>query len=61
MDKLLYTMEEAADALSVGRSTVYDLVRMKLLQTVRIGRSRRVTADALRELVDRLAANEEAA
>jgi excisionase family DNA binding protein len=38
----------------VGRSTVYDLVRMRLLETVSIGRSRRVPAAALRELVERL-------
>jgi excisionase family DNA binding protein len=54
MQKVLYTMEEAADLLSVGRSTVYDLIRMRLLETVKIGRSRRVTAAALAELVERL-------
>jgi excisionase family DNA binding protein len=37
MEKLLFTMEEAAEVLSVGRSTVYDLVRMRLLDTVVIG------------------------
>lgn len=61
MDKLLFTMEEAAEVLSVGRSTVYDLVRMRLLDTVSIGRSRRVPASALRELVERLRQPERAA
>ena len=54
MEKLLFTIEEAAEVLSVGRSTVYDLVRMRLLETVSIGRSRRVPASALRELVEHL-------
>ncbi|MBV8993588.1 MAG: helix-turn-helix domain-containing protein [Pseudonocardiales bacterium] len=61
MEKLLFTMEEAAEVLSVSRSTVYDLVRMRLLDTVLIGRSRRVPASALKELVDRLQAPERAA
>ncbi|MDD7920991.1 helix-turn-helix domain-containing protein [Actinomycetospora callitridis] len=60
MQKVLYTMEEAADLLSVGRSTVYDLIRMRLLETVKIGRSRRVTAAALTELVERLREQEAA-
>ena len=61
MEKLLFTMEEAAEVLSVSRSTVYDLVRMRLLDTVLIGRSRRVPASALKELIDRLRAPERAA
>jgi excisionase family DNA binding protein len=61
VEKLLFTMEEAAEALSVSRSTVYDLVRMRLLNTVLIGRSRRVPASALRELVKRLSEAERAA
>jgi excisionase family DNA binding protein len=61
MEKLLFTMEEAAEVLSVSRSTVYDLVRMRLLDTVLIGRSRRVPASALKELVDRLQTPERAA
>ena len=61
MEKLLFTMEEAAEVLSVGRSTVYDLVRMRLLDTVLIGRSRRVPASALRELIKRLSEVDRAA
>lgn len=61
MEKLLFTIEEAAEVLSVSRSTVYDLVRMRLLDTVLIGRSRRVPASALKELVSRLQAPERAA
>jgi excisionase family DNA binding protein len=61
MDKLLFTIEEAAEVLSVGRSTVYDLVRMRLLDTVLIGRSRRIPASALRELIERLRESDRAA
>lgn len=54
MEKILLTAEEAAEVLGVGKSTVYDLMRMRLLRSVRIGRSRRIPVDACRELVDRL-------
>lgn len=58
MDKLLLTTEEAAEVLGVGRSTVYDLIRLRLLRSVKLGKSRRVPAVACRELVDRLLAEE---
>jgi excisionase family DNA binding protein len=54
MDKLLLTATEAADLLGVGRSTVYDLIRLKLLISVKIGRSRRIPVTACEELVARL-------
>ena len=54
MDKLLLSPEEAANVLGVARSTVYDLMRMRLLVSVKIGRRRLVPASACRELVDRL-------
>lgn len=54
MEKILLTAEEAADMLGVGKSTVYDLIRMRLLRSVQIGRSRRIPVDACHELVDRL-------
>ena len=53
--KLLLTPEEAAELLGVGRSRVYDLMRTHLLQSVKIGRSRRVPAASLREYVAALA------
>jgi excisionase family DNA binding protein len=42
MEKLLLSPEEAAEALGVGRSRVYDLMRTRQLHSVRIGKSRRV-------------------
>ncbi|NAZ80803.1 helix-turn-helix domain-containing protein [Kineococcus sp. R8] len=54
MEKLLLSPEEAAEVLGVGRSTVYDLMRMRLLPSVKIGRSRRIPVEALRQYVQRL-------
>lgn len=51
MEKLLLTPEEAAELLGVGRSTVYDLLRLGLLPSVKIGRSRRVRVSSLRDYV----------
>ena len=55
MDKLMLTPEEAAEALGVGRSTVYDLMRLQEIPSVKIGRSRRIPVSALRDFAERLA------
>jgi excisionase family DNA binding protein len=55
MDKLLLTPEEAAEVLGIGRTTVYDLIRLRVLASVKIGKARRVPAEACREFVARLA------
>lgn len=52
--RVLLTVEEAADRLSLGRTTTYALVRSGELRSVQIGRLRRVPADALAEYVSRL-------
>jgi excisionase family DNA binding protein len=51
---LLLTPEEAAKALRVGRSKVYDLIRSGTLRSVKIGGSRRISATALAEFVTAL-------
>jgi excisionase family DNA binding protein len=48
---LLLTPQEAAQALRVGRSKVYDLIRSGALRSVKIGGSRRISATALAEFV----------
>lgn len=48
---LLLTPEEAASALRVGRSKVYDLMRSGVLRSVKIGGSRRISATTLAEFV----------
>ncbi len=52
--QLLLTPEQAASSLAIGRTVVYELMRSGALESVRIGTSRRVPADALQEYVDRL-------
>jgi excisionase family DNA binding protein len=47
---LMLTPEEAALALRVGRSKVYDLMRAGELRSVKIG-SRRISVNALAEYV----------
>lgn len=53
MDPLLVSVEEAARALSIGRSAAYELIASRQLASVKIGRSRRVPVQALREYVER--------
>ncbi|WP_338184095.1 helix-turn-helix domain-containing protein [Jatrophihabitans sp.] len=52
--KILLTPADAADALSVGRSTVYNLMRAGVLPSVKIGKSRRISAEALLDYVGSL-------
>jgi excisionase family DNA binding protein len=53
---LLLRPEEAAAALRVGRTRVYELIRTGELRSVKIGHLRRVSATALAEYVARLEA-----
>ncbi|WP_018639793.1 helix-turn-helix domain-containing protein [Parafrankia elaeagni] len=54
MTKLLVTPTEAAEILAVSRSTVYELLAAGALESVRIGRSRRIPRAALDAYVARL-------
>lgn len=51
---MLLTPERAADQLDVGRTTVYGLMASGELDSVKIGRSRRIPAEALVAYVERL-------
>jgi len=51
MDKLLLTPEEAANALGIGRSKIYQLLRDGKVRSLRIGTCRRIPAAALPELI----------
>jgi excisionase family DNA binding protein len=53
-DKLLLRIEEAAKRLGIGRSLMYRLVVRGEVQSVPLGRLRRIPAEALREYVERL-------
>jgi excisionase family DNA binding protein len=52
MEKLLLTVWEAADVLSVSRSRVYELLYAEQFDSVKIGRSRRVVPASVRRLAD---------
>lgn len=50
--KLLLTVKEAADALCLDRSTVYELIMRGTLRSLKIGRSRRIRVKDLEQWVD---------
>ena len=54
MRPLLYKPEQAAEALAIGRSAVYEAMRRGELESVLIGRSRRIPAAAVEAYVARL-------
>jgi len=56
MDKLLYRPKEAASVLGISRDKLYDLIRAGRLNSVKDGRARFITADALAAYVVRLEA-----
>jgi excisionase family DNA binding protein len=49
MERILLTPMEAADALHIGRTKIYDLIRNGELTSIKIGKLRRVPVDAVRE------------
>lgn len=52
--RLLLKVSDAGAMLGIGRSTVYELIAAGELETVHIGRCRRVPVAALEEYVRRL-------
>jgi excisionase family DNA binding protein len=52
--KQLYRVEEVASILSMGRSTIFDLIRSGRLASVKEGAMRRITEDAIRDYVRKL-------
>jgi excisionase family DNA binding protein len=52
--RLLLTVEQAAQRLGIGRTLMYALVRDGNVESVQIGRLRRIPADALARYVDQL-------
>jgi excisionase family DNA binding protein len=61
MDKLLLTPEDAAKALSISRSKLYELLARGTLESVRIGTSRRISTRALDDFVESCRARPDAA
>lgn len=54
MEDVFYKPEEVAAALRIGRTRVYYLIRIGLLDSVKIGTSRRIPIEALRAYIKTL-------
>lgn len=54
----MLSVEQAAEALGIGRTTTYALVKSGQLESVLIGRLRRIPADAIDAYTTRLEAEQ---
>ena len=61
MTGLLLTVPEAAEALAISRSKLYELLTSGVVASIRIDRSRRIPLAALDEYISRLLAERTAA
>lgn len=52
MDAIATSINEAAKALSVGRTTIYELIKRGRLKTIKLGRRTLVTVESVRRLVE---------
>ncbi|WP_432051117.1 helix-turn-helix domain-containing protein [Verrucosispora sp. NA02020] len=53
-DPLLLTVEESAKKARISRATMFKLLKSGEVESVKIGRSRRIPADALTAYISRL-------
>jgi excisionase family DNA binding protein len=53
-DRLLYSVEEAADLLGIGRTFMYHLVSTGEVDSLKIGKRRKIPRDSLNSYVERL-------
>ena len=51
--RVMLTLTEAAERLSIGRTTIYELLASGALESVYIGKLRRIPLDCLVEFVER--------
>ena len=51
---MLFSVEEVADILHIGRSTVFKLIKEGKIQSIKLGRSRRIPIDSMQNYVDDL-------
>jgi excisionase family DNA binding protein len=56
--KLLLTVDEAAEALSVGRTLLYGLLMEGKIASIKVGATRRVPVAALHEFIRNLSGQE---
>lgn len=52
MERVLFTVRETAELLSLSRARVYELIQSHRLVSVRIGRSHRVSLASIRRFAD---------
>ena len=52
MEKLMLSVDEAAEVLGIGRSAVYDLLRLNKLVSIKVGRSRRIPVAAIHRYIE---------
>ncbi len=57
-DRLLLRIEEAADRLGIGRSLMYRLVLSGEVESIRVGRLRRIPVDSLDQAIAKLRAEQ---
>ncbi len=50
-DRLLYPVPEAAVRLGIGRSKIYELISTGSLESVKLGKSRLIPAEAIERFV----------
>jgi len=55
VEHLLFKVEDAAAALALSRAKTFELIARGEIETVKIGRSRRVTRRALEQFIERAA------
>jgi excisionase family DNA binding protein len=56
--KLLFTVEQAASELSISRATLYRLITSRQIVSIKIGKSRRVSQQALEAFIEQKTKNE---
>lgn len=50
--RLAYGIRDAAEAIGLGRSTLYEMMKEGTLRFVKVGNRRLIPADALRSLLE---------
>jgi excisionase family DNA binding protein len=58
--KVLLTIDEAAQALSIGRTLLYELLMHQQIASIKVGRARRVPMAAIDDYVNRQLTNTDA-
>ena len=55
-DKRLFTVPQTQAMLGIGRTTLWNMIASGEIESVRIGRSRRITAEVIDQFVEGLRA-----